>query len=228
MEKKRESTKDKLRKELRSLLRSMDFVSNNFLNKEGSISKNEFQLYFNIYQQLGLAWEYLGLQCKHWNGYKKIKDKEQVCRICGKVKGVDEFYYLIPKGGLKKIGRKLMPNSKKTFNNKEEAKVLNDTIDFHGALLNVDVHNSYKSSLFGNKEKINIAAERIVRLKESGIDCHIDQHLIYIKVKHTGKKLGKKKYGGFPWEIKRENLKKFPVIFDFDEKYRFLGLTILR
>jgi hypothetical protein len=37
-----------------------------------------------------------------------------------------------------------------------------------------------------------------------------------------------KRYGGFPWEIKRKNLKHFPVIFDFDKKYRFLGLTILK
>ncbi len=42
------------------------------------------------------------------------------------------------------------------------------------------------------------------------------------------KKLGKEKYGGFPWEMKRDHLKNFPVIFDFDEKYQFLGLTILR
>lgn len=42
------------------------------------------------------------------------------------------------------------------------------------------------------------------------------------------KKFGKEKYGGFPWEIKRQHLKIFPVIFDFDEKYQFLGLTILR
>jgi hypothetical protein len=78
------------------------------------------------------------------------------------------------------------------------------------------------------KHQINMAAERIVKLKESGIECHIDQHLIYIKMNDTGEKLGKMKYGGFSWEIKRKNLKHFPVIFDFDENHRFLGLTILR
>jgi len=222
---KSELTKDNLKKELKSLFKSMDFVSNNFLNK-GNIDKKKFQIYFNIYQQLGLAWEYLALQCKHWDGYKKIKDKKQICKICGKVKDVDDHYYLISKEGSKRIGRRSVPNSKKIFNGKHEAKILNDRIDFHGALLNVDVHNSYKSSLLEVKNKINIAAERIVTLKESGVECHIDQHLIYIKNRHR-KKIGKEKYGGFPWEIKKKDLKNFPVIFDFDKKHQFLGLTIL-
>lgn len=67
----------------------MDFVSENFLNKD-DINKKDFKIYYNIYQQLGLAWEYLGLQCRHWDGYKKIKNKKEVCKICGKVKGVDD------------------------------------------------------------------------------------------------------------------------------------------
>ncbi len=52
---KKNSIKNKIKKELRSLFRSMDFVSDNFLNKEG-ISKKESQIYFNIYQQLWTAW----------------------------------------------------------------------------------------------------------------------------------------------------------------------------
>ena len=121
----------------------MDFVSDNFLNKE-SISKDKLEIYFNIYQQLGMAWEFLGLECKHWDGYKKIRDKKEACKICGKIKGVKDTYYLLPEKGLKKIGTKLKPNSKKTFKRKKEAQIIDDTIGFHGALLNVDVHNSYK------------------------------------------------------------------------------------
>lgn len=223
----KDSNKNKLKKEFKSLFKSMDFVSNNFLNKE-KINKSNFRIYFNIYQQLGIAWEFLGLQCKHWDGYKKVKDEKEVCKICGKVKGVDEFYYLIPKKGPKKIGRKSKPNSKKIFNNKQRAEILNDTINFHGALLNVDVHNSYKSNLLEGKDEVNIAAERIVMLKERGIKCHIDQHLIDIELNNAGKKIGKKKYGSFPWEIKKKKLRNFPVIFDFDENYRLLGLSILR
>jgi hypothetical protein len=218
---------EQIKKELKGLFRSMDFVSNNFLNKE-EMNKKEFRIFLNIYQQLGLAWEFLGLQCKHWEGYKRTTDKKETCKICGKVKGVKDVYYLFPEKGPKKLGMKLKPNSEKIFENKREATIIDDTIIFHGALLNVDVHNSYKSRLLDGKHQINMAAERIVKLKESGIECHIDQHLIYIKMNDTGKKLGKMKYGGFSWEIKRKNLKNFPVIFDFDENHRFLGLTILR
>lgn len=218
--------RDRIKKELRRLYRSMDFVNNKFLNKK-NIDKKEFQKFFDIYQQLGLTWEFLGLQCKHWDGYKRARDKKEICRICGKIKDVDDLYYLVPQKGLKKIGKKLKPNSKKTFNNKKEAKILDDTINFHGALLTVDVHNSYKSRLPGDKYRIDMAAERIVKLRERDIDCHIDQHLIHIRMNKIRKKAGKNKYGGFPWEIKREKMKKFPVIFDCDEKYQFLGLTIL-
>lgn len=203
----------------------MDFISENFLNREG-INKREFQTFFNIYQELGIAWEFLGLHCGHWEGYKKTRDQKETCKICGKVKGVDDFYYLLPKKGLKKLGIKLKPNSKKIFKNKIEAQIVNDAINFYGALVNVEVFNSYESTLMG--DKINIAADRIVQVKEDGIECHIDQHLIKIEMNKTGKKKEKKIYGGFPWEIKKKGLKNFPVIFEFDEDYRFLGITILR
>ncbi len=204
----------------------MDFISNNFLNKK-DISKSKFQLYFNIYQQLGLAWEFLGLQCKHWDGYKKIKKGEKVCRICGKLKDASDSYCLIPEKGFKEIGKMLKPNSNKIFNNKDEAEILNDTIKFHGALLNIDVHNSYKSNLLKGKNEINIAPERIISLKERDIKCYIDNHLVSIELPNKRRKIGKEIYSGFPWEIKRGKLRNFPVIFDFDKKYKLLGLSIL-
>ena len=225
MEKKR--IRDKLKKDLRSLFRSMEFISNNFLNGK-DIDEKRFPSFFNIYQQLGLAWEFLGLQCKHWDGYRRTRNKKEVCKICGKVKGIDDPYYLLIKEGHKRLGARLKPNSKNIFKNKNEAKILDDTIDFYGAKVNVDVHNSYKSKLSGEKHEINIAPERTVTLKESGIECHIDQNLINIRIDGTRKRSARKEYGGFPWEIKRDYLKKFPVIFEFDEKYRFLGLSILR
>jgi len=213
-----EQIKKELKKQLSALFKSMDFVTNNFLDSKKT-RKKEFRVFFNIYQQLGLAWEFLGLQCKHWDGYKKMKDNKEVCKICGKVKGVDEFHILLSKKGPKKLGMKAKPNSKKTFETKKEAQIVNDSIDFYGALVNVDVHNSYKSSLF--EKKFNIAAERIVTLKEEDVECHIDEHLIHIRLCDKDKKHGKKRYGGFPWEIRKKNLRHFPVIFDFDEKYRF-------
>ena len=148
-------------------------------------------------------------------------------RICGKIKDADDFYYLIPKKGFKKIGKMLKSSSKKIFNNKNEAQILKDTIEFHGALLNIDAHNSYKSNLPKDKNEITIAAERTVTLKERSIKCYIDDHLINIELDKKEKKIGKKIYSGFPWEIKRGKLKNFPVIFDFDENYNLLSLTIL-
>jgi hypothetical protein len=217
--------KKEIKKQLDAVFKSMDFVSNNFLDSE-RMGKKEFQVFFNIYQQLGLAWEFLGLQCKHWDGYKKTRDKKETCKICGKVKGADDFHILLPKTEPKKIGMKMKPNSKKTFETKKDAEIVNDTINFYGALVNVDVHNSYKSSAFG--KGINMAAERIVTIKEDTVECHIDGHLVHIRLVDRERKPGKKRYGGFPWEIRKKNLKNFPVIFDFDEKYRFLGLTILK
>ena len=214
-----------LKKQLKALFKSMDFVSKNFLNNE-KISKKELQVFFKIYQQLGLAWEFLGLQCSHWDGYKRTRDKKEACKICGKIRGTDDFYILLPKKELKKLGVKANPNSKRTFENKKDAEIVNDTINFYGAVVNVDVHNSYKSNLFD--KGINMAAERIVNVKEDNIECHIDNHLIHIRLRDRDRKSRGKKYGGFPWEIKKENLKHFPVIFDFDGKYKFLGLTILK
>ena len=90
----------------------------------------------------------------------------------------------------------------------------------------MDVHNSYESSVLG--KGIHVAAERIVNVKEEDVECSIDQRVIHISLLNKDRKRGKKRYGGFPWEIKRKDLKHFPVIFDFDEKYRFLGLTVLK
>jgi len=121
-----------LKKELKALFRSMDFICENYLNKEG-VEEKQLQMFYRIYQQLAIAWEHLGLQCKHWDGFRKTKENSNACRICGKIKGVDDHYYLLPKSGQKKIGKKLCPNSKKVFEDKAAATIVNDTIDFYGA-----------------------------------------------------------------------------------------------
>ena len=143
---KKEGEKTRIKREFKSLFKSMDFVCDNYLNKKGAIDK-ELEAFANIYQQLGLACGFLGLQCRHWDGYRKTRDKEK------------------------------------------EARILNDSIDFHGVRLNVDVHNSYKAKLLGGKHDIKIAAERTVKLKESGIECSISQYRIDIRMS-TVKKRG--------------------------------------
>ena len=224
---KKEIEKKWLKKELKSLFRSMDYISDNYLKKEG-INDKKLEVFSNIYQQLGMAWEFLGLQCRHWDGYKKTRDRKEVCKMCGKVKNVDETHILLPVKGHKKIGGKKMPDSKKTFRTKKEAKILYDSIDFHGASLKVDVHNSYKSKLFKKELNINIAAERIVQLKESGVECSIDRHTINIRIGQRKEKGAKPDYGNFVFELKKKDLKHFPVLFKFDDNFKFSGLTILR
>ncbi len=215
-----------VRKDLKRLFRAMDFVSENFLGNRGK--RRTRQVHFDIYQGLGLAWEFLGLQCAHWDGYKRNKEGRELCRICGKVKGVREQYYLIPTAGSrKKIGMRVMPNSKRTFENKSKAQIVRDGIVFHGAALNVDVHNSYKSRFFGKGQEMTVAKDRTITLEENGITCSIDQYVIDVKIEPPARNR-KPPYGGFAWEMSREKLKHFPVIFRFDDKYRFLGLTILR
>ncbi len=216
-----------LKHQLRDLFKSLDFVSKNFLTgKEPETRKANSRIYYNIYQQLGLAWEYLGLQCQHWDGYKRTKDDQSVCKICGKVKGIKERYYFLPQSGLKTIGKRLDPNSTEIFRNKKEAMLFEDSINFQGVHLKVDVHNAYQSRLL--TRNINMAAERIVSFSERGIKCSIDQHLIHIHLPEAGKKVVGKSYGGFVWELRKKTLRHFPVLFDFDQKGRLLEVTILR
>jgi len=41
------------------------------------------------------------------------------------------------------------------------------------------------------------------------------------------RRVDKERYGGFAWEIRKEKLKNFPVIFDFDKNYKLSAVTIL-
>lgn len=86
--------KAQLKKELNSLFKSLDLISENYL--DGKSHKKNDEQFYTIFQQLGIAWEFLGLQCKHWDGYKRTKEGHEVCKICGKVKGIDESYYISP------------------------------------------------------------------------------------------------------------------------------------
>ena len=222
----KETEKDRLKKEFKRLFRNMDFVCDNYLNKKG-VPEKEQERFADIYQQLGQVWEFLALQCKHWDGYKKTRGKKEVCRICGTVKGAEEHHILLQAKGPKKIGRAVNPNSRKTFPTKKEAQIIKDSIRFHGAHLKVDVHNSYKSNLFKEHE-INIAAERNVTLKEWGVEYTIGKHRIDLDVEKPKKKGFKPPYGNFAFELRKKDLKHFPVIFKFDDDFKFLGLTIMR
>ena len=138
---KRDSSK--LKNDLRRLFRSMDFVSRQpALNRD----TKETRRFAEIYQQLGLAWEFLALQCKHGGGWRKLRDSKSACKVCGLIRGAKEQWLLMPREGKKTIGRRALPNSKRTFPNRKAGTVLNDTLEFHGTKLNVEVLNPHCSS----------------------------------------------------------------------------------
>ena len=219
--------KAQLKTALKQVFRALDFVGKH-VNDRRSPKKRQAS-YFDVYQSLGLAWEFLGLQCEHWDGYKRNREGRELCRLCGKVKGIEERHYLIPVDRQKRIGVRATPTSNEIFANKKKAQVVRDDLRFHGARVTVDIHNAYKSTIFGKRHAINVAATRMVTLREDGIKCSIDQHVIDLKMAERPRAKGHKPpYGGFPWELSREKLKRFPVIFHFDDNYKFLGLTIIR
>jgi hypothetical protein len=57
--------KTQLQRDLRQLYRSMDFVVRHPALKRDTTAGLRFA---EIYQQLGLAWEFLALQCNHRGG----------------------------------------------------------------------------------------------------------------------------------------------------------------
>lgn len=223
---KTELAKVRLKRELRRLFRSMDFVSRHPALRKATGRGGGAKL-AEVYQQLGLAWEFLGLQCRHWDGYRPVAGGKEACRICGKIKGANERWLLLPREERKVVGRKTVPTSKEVFATKKSARVLADAIDFHGAKLHVEVQNAYRSSLFRRGKDITIAADRIVRLAEDGIECSFDASLVSIELPGHRPKRGLP-YSAFPWELPRRRLKAFPVLLEYDRRGRFIGLTIFK
>lgn len=221
-----ESVKTRLKRELRRLVRSMDFVSRHPALGDDR-ARGEGAKLAEVYHQLGLAWEFLGLQCRHWDGYRRVTEGKQACRICGKIKGTDERWLLLPRVGRKAIGRRSVPTSGRVFPNQKSARVLADAIDFHGAKLSVEVQNRYRSSLRGFDKDITIAADRMVRLTEDDIVCSFDANLVGIELRGRHPRRGLP-YSAFPWELPRRKLKAFPVMLEYDRRGRFVGLTIFK
>ena len=220
---KKTTAKSRLQRELRRLFRSMDFVSRHpALEKEGS----EAERFAEIYQQLGLAWEFLARQCGHWEGFRKTRGGRKKCKICGTFEDAAESPVLWPNPGKKRIGKRSVPDSDGTFANKKSAMLIDDAIDFHGAKLRVIVQNAYRTKLLGRMD-ITIAADRMVRLAEGEVECRLDTHLIRVRL--TPRKKGQAPLrAGFPWELSRARLKRFPVLLECDEDGKFAGVTIFK
>ena len=214
-----------LQRDLRRVLRSMDFVSRHPALKRDTA---EARWMAEVYQQLGMAWEFLALQCKHRGGWRKLRDGKAACTVCGLIRGVKEQWLLLPREGRKTIGRRSLPNSKRTFPNRKAGTVVNDTIEFHGAKLNVEVLNQHRSnSRWMRGRDWTIAADRLVRLEEDGIEVRFDSHFVGVKLKKH-KRGEMPPYTHFVSELPRKFLKKFPVMLEFDQRRRFTGLVIFK
>src|SRR2546427_639931 len=139
----------------------MDFVSQHpALKRQGPRAER----FAEIYQQLGMVWEFLALQCTHRGGWRKAREGKFACKVCGLIRGAKEDWLLLSAKKKKVIGRRSMPNSERTFPNRKAATVVNDTIDFHGAKLQVEVLNPHRSSWrWFRKHDWTIAADRLVR-----------------------------------------------------------------
>jgi len=219
------STEASLKQDLRRLFRSMDFVSQHpALKREG----REAERLAEIYQQLGLAWEFLAMQCRHRSGWRKNHEGKFLCKVCGLIRGAKQPWLLLPRDGKKAIGCRAMPNSKRTFPTRKAATVVNDTIDFHGAKLNVEVLNPHWSqSRWFRKHDWTIAADRLLRLKESGVEVRFGTHLVTVELrKHKRGEMPP--YSQFVWELPRKLLKHFPVMLQFDKRRRFTGLVVFK
>ena len=220
-----ESAKVRIKRALRSVFRSMDFVAEHPALRKNRTSREAERL-AEIYQQLGLAWEFLGLQCQHWDGYRKASGGKQVCRICGAVKGGVEAWTLLLAAGRKVIGHRTTPNSSDTFANKKAAGLLDDAIDFHGARLRVEVQNAYRSRIFRGHD-ITISADRMVKLEEGGIECRLDTHMVSLRLGRR-KRGSEPPFGAFPSELSRKALQLFPVLLEYDRRGRFVGLCVFK
>src|SRR5437016_4375788 len=81
-----------LERNLRRLFRSMDFIS-----KHPALASDsaEGRRVAEIYQQLGLAWEFLGFQCNHQRGWRKTREGKLACKVCGLIRGAKENWLLL-------------------------------------------------------------------------------------------------------------------------------------
>jgi hypothetical protein len=213
----------RLKHDLRRLFRSMDFVSRHAALKRGG---REAAQLAEIYQQLGSVWEFLALQCPHREGWRKTRDGQRACRVCGSIKGAPEQWLLLRREGKKTIGRRAVPTSKRVFATRKQATVINDTVMFHGAKLNVEVLNPHRPRLF-RSPNITIAADRLVSLAEGGVECRFDSHLLTLRM--ARRKRGEAPlFSAFVSELPRKALKRFPVMLEYGRRGEFIGLTIFK
>ncbi len=212
-----------LRRNLQRLLRSMDYVSRHpVLRRDGAAARQMVE----VYQHLGLAWEFLALQCRHDGGWRRVGEGKLACKICGSIRGMKEHWLLLPRTGPKIVGRQSRPTSKRTFASRKAATVVNDSINFHGVKLNVEVLNPHRSRLFRRLD-ITVAPDRLVKLQEGAVECSLSTHRVDLRLEPRKPK-ERPPYSAFASELPRKMLKRFPIMVNYDQRGRFVGLTILK
>lgn len=101
-------------------------------------------------------------------------------------------------------------------------------VRFHGATLSIVVHNAYKSRLFRGKHAVNVAADRIVRLREGDVDCWMDSNVVHVQWKKALRKGKGLPYSAFPSELPKGILEHFPVLLEYDKNHNLVGVNILK
>jgi hypothetical protein len=180
----------------------------------------------DIYQLLGLAWEFAALQCPHRSGWRKSRDGKLTCKVCGTIKDASEHWLLLPRHGEKTIGRRVRPTTKQILPNRKAATVVKDEVNFHGAKLSVEVLNPHLSRLFRTRE-VTIAPDRLVALQEDNVECRLNEHML--RIRFGGRPRGSEPpFADFLAEIPKRALKKLPVLAETDRQGRLVGLVVFK
>ena len=79
----------------------MSFVSRHpALNRRGQ----QAERFAELYQQLGMLWEFLALQCRHTEGRRKAREGKLACKRCGTIRPpYGAFLFELPKRALKRF-----------------------------------------------------------------------------------------------------------------------------
>jgi len=124
------------------------------------------------------------------------------------------------------IGGRALPTTRKVLANRKAATVLNDTISYHGARLNVEVLNPHRSRFFRDRN-ITVASDRIVTLTESDVECRVDTHMVVVRLEKR-RKGARPLAGALAGELSKKDLQRCPIIMEFDDHDQFAGITIFR
>ena len=104
--------------------------------------------------------------------------------------------------------------------------MLNDTISYHGARLNVEVLNPHRSRFFRDRN-VTVASDRIVTLTETEVECRVDTHMITVRLERR-RKGSRPLAGALASELSKKDLERCPIIMEFDDDDKFAGITIFR